>query len=126
MKYLRKFNESNINLEDIISYIRECFSEFYDNEFYDVVDEYYDDRYAILINTPPSIDLYQEKDIKEFIDWSTELNEFFLDIQVAINRFKDKYPEINVTVEEDSYMEEKKTIKYIRIYFIKYEVFKKI
>jgi hypothetical protein len=126
MKHLRKYNESNINLEDVISYIRECFAEFYDNDFYETEEEEdYEDRFLIMINIPTIDSPYRAKDIKEFIDWSTELNDFLLDIQVAINRVKDKYP-VNITVEEDSFQKNLemgdsrvKTIRYLRIYFIK-------
>jgi hypothetical protein len=125
MKHLRKYNESESQLDDLLSWVRICFSDFYDKDEYEVEEGLdFDDRFAIMINMPNIESPYLKKDIKVFTDWSTELNDFFLDIQVAINRVKDRYPGVGVALEEDSFQKKLddskvKTIKYIRIYFKK-------
>jgi hypothetical protein len=120
MKHLRKYNESESQLDDLLSWVRVCFSDFYDRDeveedfdFWQTVTIRLEDRFAIMIDIP--ITTTEKKEIDDFINWSTELNEFFLDIQVAINRVKDKYPNIVVKLKEDN---KSVNMKFI-IYFIK-------
>jgi hypothetical protein len=110
MKHLKRYNESiDDNLyEEIFSYAKECFLEFYDVEEYDVEDEKLVDGFNISIELP---NFYKNSKIKTltglvgdidmFINWSNRLNEFFFDVQVSINRFKDKYNNIEIYIERD-------------------------
>jgi len=126
MKHLKKYNES-ID-KSISDYINECFLEFFDDSKYETeVDGGYEDRHCLMINLPILSNtefLRQSYSIDDFIKWSNEINDFYLDIKTCINRIKDKYPNMDVRIEEDSFQRRNipnnkvETIDYIIIYFI--------
>jgi hypothetical protein len=127
MKHLKKYNES-ID-ESISEYINECFVEFFDDDKYETESESdYEDRYCLMINLPKKksgrrINLFDMVSIDDCIKWASEMNELYLDIKTGINRVKDRYPNINVKIEEDSFQKEIErniieTTQFIRIYFI--------
>jgi hypothetical protein len=135
MKHLKKYNES-ID-ESISEYINECFVEFFDDDKYETESESdYKDRYCLMINLPKKksgrrINLFDSTvlrttpiaGIDDCIKWVSEMNEFYLDIKTGINRVKDRYPNIDVKIEEDSFQKEIErniieTTQFIRIYFI--------
>jgi hypothetical protein len=121
MKHLKKYNESIDDdiYEEVFSYAKECFLEFYDVEEYDVEEEKLDDGFTIAIELPK---FYKNNnnnhtyygDINKFIKWYNRLNEFFQDVQVSINRFKDKYNNIEVLIEKENM---DLTTEYIRLIF---------
>lgn len=40
-------------------------------------------------------------DIQEYIDYSKKLNEFYLDVQVCINRVMDEFPDLSIKIEKE-------------------------
>lgn len=122
MKHLKRYNESiDDNLyEEVFSYAKECFLEFYDVEEYDVEEEKLDDGFTISIELPNFYKKGKNNNhnycgsIDKFIKWYNKLNEFFQDVQISINRFKDKYNNVEVFIEKENM---DLTTEYIRIAF---------
>lgn len=90
MRHLRKYNESNLELDT--NYFDECFIEFIDDgaKTYSTEDEY-----EIYIKVPacwfdPGYSL--DDNIKS----AKELHEFFLDIENCIEKVMIKYPDLDI------------------------------
>jgi hypothetical protein len=107
MRYIKRINESN---DDIISFIKFCFSEFEDNKFIEI-------DYKTLVIRNANISLSKnvsdlmigivpinnnktsgnpyigtgKTSIDDILTKNKMLNELFLDIDVALKRIKDKY-----------------------------------
>jgi hypothetical protein len=120
MKHLKRYNESiDDNLyEETFSYAKECFLDFYDNDEYDVYDEKLDNGFEIMPYFPNFngyiVNGLRQGDISCFVNWSNKLREYYLDIEVAIKRFKDKYGDkFNVFLSEDR----NDNLLYLRINF---------
>lgn len=92
MKHLRKYNESNEELDT--NYFNECFIEFIDDgaKTYSTEDQFLQE-YEIHIKVPacwfdPGYSL--EDNIKS----AKELHEFFLDVENCIDKVMIKYPNL--------------------------------
>lgn len=97
MKHLRKYNESLDNFDDIVKYIKLCFVEFSDEGKYDVEYELNEDTIEVLLFTGYTNDVIQD-DINHFLNISKKLHEFYLDIEVAIKRVLDEYPDLSYVI----------------------------
>jgi hypothetical protein len=99
MKHLRKYTESltKRSFEDFVKYVESCFIEFSDEEKYDVEIEHNEaiNELEILLFTGYTNEKVEDK-IDFFLNISNELNEFYLDINVAIKRILDEYPEFDI------------------------------
>lgn len=125
MKHIKKYNESAVTINDKIDYIKLCFSDFIDDDNFEVEiehnqGEYYDDKkinddsLALGINLPilpfeinkkltgESIKPFEGK-IDEFLKQSKLLYDFYLDIDVSIKRVLDKYPDIDYSITKEPY-----------------------
>ncbi len=97
MKHLRKYNESLDNFDDIVKYIKLCFVEFSDEGKYDVEYELNEDTIEVLLFTGYTNDVIED-DINHFLKISKKLHEFYLDIEVAIKRVLDEYPDLSYVI----------------------------
>lgn len=141
MNHLKSYNESFDDINDKISFIKECFIDFIDDEKFDVeiehnTGEYYDDRsvkgesLAIAINIPhlpfeinkklTGENLREFKgSIEDFLSFSKSLYDVYLDIEVSLKRILDKYPDINYRIIKEPYdqLHEGRILSYIWIEF---------
>jgi hypothetical protein len=113
MGYIRRYNESsNFDMEDLHNDVRDCFSEFIDSNSAEMEDLYYEgeitDAVYITVDVP-SMQKYRESNNEKLIPEESESMDFlikkyeeslniFKDIDVAIKRVKDKYPNVIVSV----------------------------
>jgi hypothetical protein len=108
---IRRYNESSES--DWLAkskQIRLIFADFIDAGA-EIEDNYEHKELGIAIDIP-IMDYYSSSakkipsyvaytDIQEYIDYSKKLNEFYLDVQVCINRVKDEFPDISIKIEKE-------------------------
>lgn len=130
MNHLKSYNESFDDINDKISFIKECFIDFIDDEKFDVEIEHNGESLAIAINIPhlpfevnkklTGENLKEFKgSIEDFLSFSKSLYDLYLDIEVSIKRILDKYPDINYEIIKEPYdqLHEGKILSYIWIEF---------
>ncbi len=101
MKHLRKYNENN-NLNGLDKeYLDECFIDFIDNGAFVESDEDENGRYyEIFINLPGvknndgNFEFEIGNTLKDRLEYSRNLTEFYEDIENCIERVKNKYKNI--------------------------------
>jgi len=130
MKHLKKYNES-YNQKEFLEHIKMCFIEFSDEDKYQIEFEFTEDdeeyKYDISVSLytgfvhPSECEEYGKIDY--YLKMSSELKEFYLDIDVAIKRILDEYIDIDYQISRD-FVEHHKSDKgkeYIGIDFYKKE-----
>ena len=134
MKHLKKYNEDLTDLDHLNEYefdkeyIQSCFVELFDEpKKYDILieeeEEYSYKQYSIGIDIP-DLEISKEYDINKFIEISEELTSLYQDLSVMIEKFNMRYPDIKVTITQETFTNHKKGMRFIYIYF-KYYYFKK-
>lgn len=132
MNHLKSYNESFSDINDKISFIKECFIDFIDDEKFDVEIEHSvkGESLAIAINIPhlpfeinkklTGTNLKEFKgSIEDFLSFSKSLYDVYLDIEVSLKRILDKYPDINYEIIKAPYdqLYGGKVLSYIHIEF---------
>lgn len=85
MKHLRKYNESQVPFD--VEFLNSVFAEFLDQE--DVQSEFLEGTYwEILIPIPR---WSKNRNISDYVEVSSKIDEIMKDIQVAMNRVDDEY-----------------------------------
>lgn len=106
MKHLRKYNESQVPFD--VEFLNSVFAEFLDQE--DVQSEFLEGSYWEIFIPIPDIRRVgmskkpKNRNISDYIEVSSKIDEIMKDIQVAMNRVDDEYGD-NIVVkinEEDT------------------------
>lgn len=126
MRYIKKYESVSSEVSDLYDIVKLCFAEFLDKNIADVEDLvydngtkiYYSDGVNLTVNLPEMDDDFQSPtSIESFIDTTEEYLDVLKDIKVAIERVKDEYPNIIVSVGKDYDVINEKKVSYLSIAF---------
>lgn len=93
MKHLRKYNESQVPFD--VGFLNSVFAEFLDQE--DVQSEFLEGTYWEIFIPIPDIRRVgmskkpKNRNISDYVEVSSKIDEIMKDIQVAMNRVDDEY-----------------------------------
>lgn len=124
MKYVKKFNEDNSSFEFDEEYIKECFIEFFDDpDKYDVYAEgdtttYYIEH-GLGINCP-DLEIEERYNIEDFIKISKEVTDFYVEVNVCIEKVKIKYPDVDVVIFQDNHEKGQGSLTGTRFIWVKF------
>lgn len=102
MKHLKKYNESRKSFD--ADFFNSVFAEFLDQE--DVECDYLDGTYWEIFIPIPDIrqigKTKKHKDIKDYVEVASRIDDIMKDIEVAMNRVDDEYVgDVDVKIEEE-------------------------